>query len=254
MSASDKQRFISPVKQCRIASLLQNSGIQTICFLTRKQHMQSSDASPENYVRLSHHEEIVNAIIHGAGFVLSLLAIAVTIQFVSTANSIAWGVYSASLLGVYGLSTLSHAVQRPQLKYLLGVWDQAAIYLLIAGTYTPVMWAFMPSHQRWLGLLVLWMVAFAGFFSKIILQHRVNAVSTYTYIALGWFPAMAVLSFISMPFLTWLALGGLSYTIGTVFLKIDHRFRYCHAVWHVFVILGSACHYYAIYAFILRKS
>jgi len=125
-------------------------------------------------------------------------------------------------------------------------WDQGAIYLLIAGTYTPGIIAFCPNWAA-AGLLTLvWSLATYGFYCKVIAQKRLNSVTTATYLALGWGPAMVLVPFVPRVFFLWLLAGGILYSIGVVFLLNDHRVKYFHAAWHLWVIAAAAAHYFAI--------
>jgi len=198
--------------------------------------------------------ETANTATHFIGLLLSLAGVAAIVaarEQVDVGTAIACGVYATTLVIVYAISTLSHAVQRPRAKHFLRSWDQGTIYLLIAGTYTPFVWAYTSSNFRWILLVAIWVVALIGLYSKVCVGHRVIEFSTYSYVLFGWAPALALVK--SVPFVTvaWMAVGGISYTIGTLFLNLDQRHRYFHATWHVFVIVGSGCHYYPIYTFIL---
>lgn len=198
-------------------------------------------------------EEVVNALTHGLGFVLSVVgAIVLLISVLTDGDALqvlGSVVYGISLVGVYAMSTLSHSCSIPNWRHRFRMLDQGFIYLLIVGTYTPLALAYLRT-PFWLSYLALmWTIAIAGFVSKVIHAHRVHGVSIWIYVALGWMPI------ISMPTLLghasssclWLVLiGGLCYTLGTVFLFMDGRVRHFHAVWHLLVIAGSTCHFFAI--------
>ena len=155
--------------------------------------------------------------------------------------------FCLALAAVYLFSTLSHAVQEPGLRHQLRAWDQGLIYLLIVGTYTPFVWQGTTGAFRIVLLSAIWLAALWGFYAKVFAAHRINAVSTITYLALGWLPAMPLISSTPRICFMWMLLGGLCYTGGVVFLLQSQRVRYSHAVWHIMVILGSACHAYAVY-------
>ncbi len=115
------------------------------------------------------------------------------------------------------------------------------VYLLIVGTYTPLMWKYVPAAILWPMLALIWAAAAAGFYSKVFVHHRIDGrFSALTYLALGWVPAMVLIGYVPRGSMTWIALGGVSYTVGVLFLTFDRRVRYFHAVWHLFVMLGSA--------------
>lgn len=205
----------------------------------------------------SPHEERANTITHGIGFILSLLAGVGLIAFVA-ANGDLWrllgcSVYAASLVAVYGASTLSHSFSEPRKKHLFRILDQACIYLLIVGTYTPFSLVYLRAGPWWVFLAVMWTIALFGFCSKIIFAHRIYGIAMWTYLALGWMPILAsfwLIDMIPAPALWWMLYGGLCYTIGTAFLANDAKVSYFHAVWHLLVIAGSACHFYAILGFV----
>lgn len=198
-------------------------------------------------------DEFVNAVTHGIGIVLSVVAAAVLYQTTRSAGiwmQVAVMAYAASLFAVYLLSTLSHAVQTETNKNRLRAWDQGTIYFLIVGTYTPFVAAYLPPMQAALLATVLWLVAGVGFWLKVVAKHRINAFSSWSYLALGWVPAMALISQVPFDCVMWMALGGISYTVGVAFLLLDTRVSFFHAVWHLLVILASACHFYAILTYV----
>jgi hemolysin III len=203
------------------------------------------------------HEERLNTITHGLGLVLSVLG---TIAIIAAARSlelglaISCGVYSLTLVVVYAVSTLSHAVRQPQSKHRLRAWDQGVIYLLIAGTYTPFACLYLSAAARVPVLVGLWSVALVGFLSKVRWEHRVVNFKPHSYVLFGWLPALTMMHLVSLACLSWMAVGGLIYTVGTLFLALDRQFRFFHATWHMFVVAGSACHYYAIVTFIMIRA
>lgn len=206
-----------------------------------------------NWVHATDGDEIANTITHGLGFLLSVLgATAMAIHVFRGGDG--WRVlgcmiYATSLVMVYALSTLSHSCSAPNLRRLFRRLDQAFIYLLIAATYTPFSLAFLRTGPWWLFLAVMWTVALSGFFSKILLAHRVDAVTIWIYVVLGWMPIVAGFSLVDLvpdAGLWWMLIGGLCYTVGTVFLFFDNHVRHFHALWHLFVVAGSACHFFVI--------
>ncbi len=199
-------------------------------------------------------EEIANGLTHALGFILSImgaLLVARSASLLRLGTLFSCSVFLVTLVGLYALSTLSHLVKRSRMQDRLRAWDQGAVYLLIAGTYTPFAWAALVPPARQVGLAALWLAAGAGFFSKVVVRHRVNNMQTHSYILFGWIPAAFLFREVPASTLFWMAVGGLSYTLGTLFLKIDHRAPYLHALWHLFVVGGSACHFYAIYQFLI---
>lgn len=197
-------------------------------------------------------EEIASALTHGLGAVLSLGAGAVLITLAAI-----WGdgwqlgaaiVYSIALLLLYVASTLYHAITHPRAKSHLKVFDHCAIYLLIAGTYTPFTLIGLRGTWGWGLFAAIWTLALAGIVFKLFFTGRFKRLSTGIYLAMGWLVVVAVvpmLSLIGTPTLVWLLLGGLFYTAGTWFYHRESM-RYAHAVWHMFVIAGSVCHFVAV--------
>jgi hemolysin III len=201
-------------------------------------------------VYLNRADEIANAITHGIGFLLSLVA--VLFFWFATRNQpvgmqLACTAFTLSMASVYLFSTLSHAVQEPRRRDHMRAWDQGTIYLLIAGTYTPFIWYGSPVGWTVAVFVTVWGAAAYGFFLKVLAAYRVNAVSTVTYVLLGWLPAIVLFAGTPMICSIWMVIGGLVYTSGIVFLVRSDEVQYSHAVWHVMVILGSTCHCVAIY-------
>ncbi len=154
------------------------------------------------------------------------------------------------MAAVYLCSTMSHAVYDPVRRHRWRAWDQGMIYALISGTYTPFIWQNSPAGWRVPMLAAVWIAAALGFYSKVLASHRINGISTVTYIMLGWLPAIPLVSRTPTECLAWMVAGGIAYTAGTVFLQLDARVKYFHALWHLMVIAGSTCHFVAIYRLI----
>jgi hemolysin III len=198
-------------------------------------------------------DELINASTHAIGLMLALTgALVMSGDILGTGNVpaiIGCVIYLASLMAVYAMSTMSHLAWTPSWKQLFRRLDQGTIFMLIAATYTPFSLSYLQdTWWSWL-LAVMWIVALLGFVSKVFFAHRVEMVSTVPYVALGWMPviaAPAILQVMPMQVFSWMLLGGVCYTLGTLFLIYDQRIRHFHAVWHLFVIAGSACHFYGI--------
>ena len=202
-----------------------------------------------NYITL---EEIANTITHGIGLLLSIAGFVVLLVFAilhgTASHIIACSVYGATLICLYTASTLYHAVISPRLKRALKVFDHSAIYLLIAGTYTPFLLLNLRGAWGWSLFGVIWGLAFAGIIFKFWFVDHFPFVSTAIYLAMGWLVIVAakpVLAHVPTTILLWLLAGGLLYSSGVVFYAWK-RFPYNHAIWHLFVMAGSACHYVAI--------
>lgn len=217
--------------------------------------LRHKSLSDENVFR-PEPDEVVNSITHAVGFGLSLIGAVVMAIIVLPRNdlprTLACGTYVAALVTVYFCSTLSHSISDARWKRRFRMLDQAFIYLLIVGSYTP--WVVYLPGGWWSGYTVLvWGVALLGFFSKLFFAHQIDSVAIRLYIALGWFlalPAIPLVHSVPVTSLWWMLYGGICYTIGAWFLVNDHRSDYFHAVWHVLVIIGSAWHYFAILIFV----
>jgi hemolysin III len=212
-------------------------------------------ASPqEETLWLGEHEERVNTMTHGFGILLSVIAVVAALWFydgAELANQIAFVVYGFTLASVYLFSTLSHAVREPRLRNRMRAWDQGMIYTLIVGTYTPFMVRFLDPTVCAGMLIFSWTAAAIGFYSKVFAKHRVNALSTATYLLLGWIPAFPFIGNIPRECGLLMILGGVIYSVGVLFLKYDGRARYFHGVWHLFVMLAGAVHFLTIVRYTL---
>jgi len=206
-------------------------------------------------------EEWLNAGSHGVGLVLSTIGFAVLLGL-AIKRGTPWciagcAVYGCTLVSLYLASTLYHGSSSEPWKRVLRVLDHAAIYLLIAGTYTPFLLVNLRGGWGWSLLGIIWGCAVMGVVSKACLRGRHEVLSTVLYIAMGWLIVVAIrplISHVSAAGLGWLFLGGLSYTAGVVFFAA-RRLRFGHFVWHLFVLAGSVCHYLAIvYSVILTKA
>jgi hemolysin III len=214
------------------------------------------DPGTDTLVRIE--DEIANSITHGIGLALSLVGgvalVTLAARYAGLREIVGCGIFSASLIAVYAASTLSHVFQAPRARRIFRMLDQGCIYLLIAGTFTPLALEYLRGGWWWLLMAAMWGIALAGFVSKVLLAHRVEAVSTAAYVCMGWLPAVAVKPMISIVpggCLWMMVVGGLCYMVGTVFLTFDRKALFLHAVWHVFVIAGSAVHYFTILHYVV---
>ncbi len=199
-------------------------------------------------------EEFANALTHGVGATAALAGGGVLITLAALYGD-AWQLVGAVVFGVcllllYVASTLYHAIQNPVAKGRLKVFDHCAIYLLIAGTYTPFTLVGLRGPLGWWLFAAIWLLALAGIVFKLFYTGRFKLLSTLVYVAMGWLVLIAIVPvFRALDAWTfaWLFAGGACYTLGTFFY---HRpsMRYSHAVWHVFVIAGSVCHYVSVMA------
>jgi hemolysin III len=202
-------------------------------------------------------EDVANAATHGVGLLMAVAAVPVLIVLGALRGTpvhvVSFAVYGASLVLVYAASTLYHATRRPRLRHAFRILDHVAIYLLIAGTYTPVMLISVEGPWGWTLLSLVWVLAAGGCVFKVFFVGRFQRLSTTLYLVMGWLAVLAVGPLVeALPAvgLAWLVAGGLSYTFGVVFFAWE-RMPYNHAVWHLFVIAGSACHYVAMLLYVL---
>ena len=198
-------------------------------------------------------EEIANAISHGLGFVLAIASLPLLLAFASpkitAINIVAMCVFSVTMMLLYGVSTLYHALPAGPAKTWLNRCDHAAIYLFIAGSYTPFVLGVLRGGWGWSLFGVVWAMAVLGFMAKMLNRLKHPLWSTGLYVVMGWVAVVAAAPLVArMPGagLTLLVAGGLLYTAGAVVFIFDSRLHYAHFVWHLFVLGGSACHFFAV--------
>jgi hemolysin III len=197
--------------------------------------------------------EVANALTHAVGVALALAGLAVLITLASLHGSprqlISYSIYGVTLVLLYAASTAYHGMRLPRAKRLLRTLDHVAIYLLIAGTYTPFALISLRGAWGWSLLGVIWALAAIGVVFKIFFIGRLARTSTVVYLAMGWLALVAARHlFFHLPSkgLVLLFAGGLSYSVGVVFFALDYRWRFNHAIWHLFVMAGSFCHFFAV--------
>lgn len=217
-----------------------------------------SDALPRGKKRAQTiGEEIANAVTHGLGLILAIAGLVVLVMRAvalgDALHIVSASVYGATLVTLYLASTLYHSVQTPRVKRWLRVFDHTAIYLLIAGTYTPVTLVVLGGHWGWTLFAVVWGLALIGIFYKLLAFGRFQKLSLALYLGMGWLGVLVVKPLLDvMPpaGLALMAAGGLAYTFGVIFYVMQRR-RFFHTVWHLFVMGGSVCHYLAVLLFVL---
>lgn len=213
---------------------------------------------PKEPTRYTSAEELANSLTHGVGLAAAIVGTAVLVAF-TVSNGDGWqiassAVYGAALIALFAASTVYHAFQRPEVKRVLRVLDHCAIYLLIAGTYTP--FALVVLRDGWWGWVLfaaIWSLTVAGIVFKVFFTGKMNALSTAIYVLMGWMcvlVAKPLVETLSVEALVWVAAGGVAYTAGIAFYH-NRRIPYSHAVWHVFVIAGSVFHFLAIWHVLL---
>lgn len=203
-------------------------------------------------------EELANTLTHALGAVLSLIGLYyLLVKTVSLSAGthidyfqlVSVTIFGLSLIALYGASTLYHAARCPAKKNTFKMWDHCAIYLLIAGTYTPFLLVSMRELVGWQFIASIWGIALAGIIMKLVFKHRFKLVRVATYLLMGWLVVLSVEELqlaLSTTGLSLLVAGGILYTLG-VFFYLNKRIPYSHAIWHFFVLAGSGCHYFSIY-------
>ncbi len=202
-------------------------------------------------------EEIWHAITHGAGFFLGVAALVLLIVFASIEESsaitiVSVAIYGATLVIMYGSSTLYHAVRETELKQLFQKFDHSAIYFLIAGTYTPIMLVTVGGAEGWTIFGIEWGIAFVGILLKFIYPGRFELFSLLAYLLMGWLIVVVFDTFKTNmdPTGFWLIVtGGVAYTAGILFYVKD-KIRYFHVIWHLFVLTGSILQFFAILLYV----
>jgi len=211
-------------------------------------------ANTHTYTR---NEEIANAITHGIGVLLSVAALVLLIVFASLKGTalhiVSFSIYGATMLILYLSSTLLHSFPEGKVKDLFEFFDHSSIYLFIAGTYTPLMLIVVKGALGWTMFGVVWGIAVVGIIFKLFFVKRFLFLSTLFYILMGWlivFTFQPILQSIPLTGIILLVVGGLLYTVGTIFY-VWRGFPYHHAVWHLFVLGGSVTHFLTILFYVL---
>ena len=202
-------------------------------------------------------EEIANCVTHGVGLALSVVGmialVALAYLYGGALHVVSSSVYGASLVILYLASTLYHSARTPRAKHVFQVVDHCCIYLLIAGTYTPFTLVTLRGGWGWTLFGLVWGLSLAGIIFRIIFGTRYKPVTIVSYVLLGWLCVIAVkpiLATVPLGALAWIAAGGLAYTSGVVFFAA-HRIPHNHAIWHVFVLAGSICHFIAVALYVI---
>lgn len=207
--------------------------------------------------RYSLGEEIANSVVHGLGILLSIAGLAVLSSFAArygdASHVMASAVFGASLVLCYAASTLYHAIPLERVRHVLRALDHSAIFVLIAGTYTPFMLVSLGGTLGWSMLAAIWTMALLGIAARLLLKGRRHGLIVALYLAMGWSAVVAakpLIETLSGGALALLVAGGLAYTVGVVFYKW-RRLPYNHAVWHGFVLAGSALHFFAVLLYVI---
>src|SRR6266849_4133270 len=197
-------------------------------------------------------EEIANSISHGIALALAIAAAPILIVSAvrggSIWNMVGASVFASAMLCLYFSSTLYHALRHDKAKRFFRVLDHGAIFILIAGTYTPFTLGVMRGPWGWTLLGLIWAMAVSGLTMKAVAGTRYRWLSMVLYLSMGWLVLIAakpVLLRVPLPGILWLLAGGVAYTAGVGFFSA-HRMRYHHFVWHLFVVAGTTCHFFAV--------
>ncbi len=202
-------------------------------------------------------EEVANTLTHGFGLFLSFIGLIILVTLASYKNDVWYYasavIYGLSLICLYAASTFYHMATSPKLKLKLRLVDHCCIYLLIAGTYTPFTLIALNGTFGNTLFIIVWAFAVVGILIKIFLHNRIPAASVISYLVMGWIAIFAIqplYNTLGFTPLAWIVAGGLTYTLGTVFYALEN-IKHHHAIWHLFVLGGSVCHFIAIAVYIM---
>jgi hemolysin III len=215
---------------------------------------KTGGATPVEY---SNSEEIVSSITHGVGVGLGAAGLIVLVTLAGLAGDgwrvVSFSIYGATLVLLYLSSLLYHSVRTPRAKRFFRYFDHASIFLLIAGTYTPFTLISLRGWWGWALFALIWIMAITGIVLTFVLMDRSRLLAGILYITMGWLVIIAVkplLNAVPRAGVLWLLAGGLAYTFGVVFY-LWKRLPFNHAIWHLFVLAGSICHFCAVYLYVL---
>lgn len=204
-------------------------------------------------------EERINVLTHALGFVLSAIALVVLVAKASSDGTVlemvSVGIFGLSLLILYAASTLYHNEKDAEKRKRLKIFDHSAIYVLIAGTYTPFTLLVLGGTKGWLIFSISWGMALIGITLKLFFTGKYKLISTLMYVFMGWmivFALQPLVNNLSSGGLYWLFGGGVAYTVGAVLYSIK-KIKFNHAIFHVCVLIGSFCHFYSLYFFVLGE-
>lgn len=216
--------------------------------MTADESMDSIGGKEKLINRYTLAEEVFNSITHGVGALLSVAALVIMVAFASIRGDVwrivSFSIYGFTLLFLFTSSTLYHSIFHEKAKQILRKFDHIAIYLVIAGSYTPITLIAMRGAWGWSIFGVVWALAILGIILKIVSMEKLKAFSIFLYIMMGWIIVIAakpMLAMIPPGLFTWLLIGGLMYTVGVIFYLWKRPFN--HGIWHLFVLAGSVTHY-----------
>ena len=218
----------------------------------KKLPASSPDANPSFL-----HTELANSVTHGIGFLLSLAGLTLLVVFAAQRGTamhiVACSIYGVTLALMYLASTLYHSVTNPRARQVLQIFDHSSIYLLIAGTYTPITLVTLDGGWGWGMFGVVWGLAIIGILFKLFFTGRWSLLSSAIYLAMGWMSLLIIKPLLQNApagLVWWFLAGGLVYSLGVIFYTLK-RIPHHHAIWHLFVMGGSICHFFAIMLYVL---
>ncbi|WP_420628857.1 PAQR family membrane homeostasis protein TrhA [Candidatus Leptofilum sp.] len=214
--------------------------------------MNRKKSLPTNVMGYTVGEEIANSITHGIGAALSIAGLTLLVSLAAIYGDVwrvvSFSIYGSSLVLLYLCSTLYHSIQHPKAKRILRIFDHSAIYLLIAGSYTPFTLVSMRGPWGWTLFGVVWGLALLGIAFKTVFIGKYEKWATAAYVLMGWLVVIAfkqMLVTVPPGGIVWLVVGGVVYTLGVLFYAWE-KLPYNHAIWHLFVLGGSICHFFAV--------
>jgi len=207
----------------------------------------------------SPYDELANSITHGVGLLLATAGMVVLVVLAclhgTARHIVTCSIYGSTLVFMYAASTVYHSVRGPRVKHVLRIIDHSAIYLLIAGTYTPFTLVQLRGGWGWTLFGLVWGLTVVGIAWKAIFIRRFAIVGVVIYVLMGWMVVIAtkpLLERVPPGAIAWLFAGGIAYTGGIIFFA-SKRIPHHHAIWHVFVLIGSVCHYIAVLLYVVPR-
>ena len=205
-------------------------------------------------------EEKINIISHAIGFILSIVALVLLVthatQHGDVWHIVSFSIFGASLIILYAASTFYHSAKKSELRNRLNIIDHASIYVLIAGTYTPFTLVTLKGAIGWVIFGISWGLALTGIILKLFFTGKYNLMSTIMYVLMGWVIVFAIKPLsnnLPLAGLLWLVAGGISYTIGAILYGIK-KIKFNHAIFHLFVLMGSFCHFISVFFYVLPSA
>ena len=205
-------------------------------------------------------EEKINIISHAIGFILSIVALVLLVthatQHGDVWHIVSFSIFGASLIILYAASTFYHSAKKSELRNRLNIIDHASIYVLIAGTYTPFTLVTLKGTLGWVIFGISWGLALTGIILKLFFTGKYNLMSTIMYVLMGWVIVFAIKPLsnnLPLAGLLWLVAGGISYTIGAILYGIK-KIKFNHAIFHLFVLMGSFCHFISVFFYVLPSA